>query len=77
MYVVGNQLFNCSVSHYSQENVCDARHTYDLNRRKKTVVNIDAMMGPLGNHSCGKLPPLEKYLLKPGSYTFGFVISFQ
>ena len=76
LHIVGNQQLDASVSHYCQANVYKARHTYELNHKKETYVNVDGAMGPLGNQSCGNIPPLDNYLLKPGVYTFGFVMSF-
>jgi len=35
-----------------------------------------AMGNAMRNQSCGNLPLLDKYLLKPVVYNFGFVISF-
>jgi len=74
--IVGDHQLDGSVSHYRQANIYKALHTYDLNREGKIFVNVDDDMGALGNQSCGNLPPLDKYLLKPGVYNFGFVISF-
>ena len=74
--IAGDHQFDGSVSHYRQANVYEALHTYDLDRKGKTFVNVDGDMGALGNQSCGNIPPLDKYLLKPGVYNFGFVISF-
>ncbi|WP_199614039.1 glycoside hydrolase family 2 TIM barrel-domain containing protein [Paenibacillus alkalitolerans] len=66
----GTPLLDVSVSHYSAHDLARAKHLYDLVRLPETIVNLDYRQGPLGNHSCGEAPPLEKYLLHPKETSF-------
>lgn len=59
---VGMDDFSLNASHFTPEDLTDAKHTYELVRRDETIVNIDFGMSGLGTASCG--PELmEKYRL--------------
>jgi beta-galactosidase len=50
------------------------RHTYDVPVRPLVNLNIDFMqMGVGGDNSWGATPH-EEYMIKPGSYSYGFII---
>lgn len=66
----GLPLLNVSAHHYSPEQLAAAKHNYDLKPMKATVVNMDYEQAPIGNHSCGEAPPLDKYILAPKEMSY-------
>ncbi|MDA3925161.1 MAG: DUF4981 domain-containing protein [Kiritimatiellae bacterium] len=72
--VTGAQSLNCSVKHYTTDNLDEAKHPYDLKKIPNTIVNIDLEQAPLGNGSCGP-KAMEKYIIKVEPKRFGFVIT--
>ncbi|MFE5320560.1 glycoside hydrolase family 2 TIM barrel-domain containing protein [Paenibacillus sp. NPDC056579] len=64
LFIGGMPTVNVSASHYAVDNLCEAEHIYDLIRLNETVIHIDYLQAPIGNHSCGEAPPLDTYLLK-------------
>lgn len=72
--IYGNPSFNISVSHYRVEDVKKAMHTYELKKRKETIVNIDYAQCGVGNQSCGP-ETLEKYRLRPHEVKLSFILS--
>lgn len=55
---VGMEDFSFNASHYTPEDITEADHTYKLNRREETIVNLDYMNSGVGSNSCGpKLLP--------------------
>jgi len=72
--VAGVQSLNCSVKHYTTDNLDQAAHPYDLKKIPRTIVNIDLEQAPLGNGSCGA-KAMKKYIIKVEPKQFGFTIS--
>lgn len=72
--VISDQPYISSVRHYSQKNLSDALHTYELRKDGKTYWYLDYNHNGLGGNSCGP-KPMEKYLFKPVKTSFKFVIS--
>ncbi|BFT71007.1 glycoside hydrolase family 2 TIM barrel-domain containing protein [Paenibacillus sp. P36] len=70
LFIGGLPMFDVSASHYATANVTRAKHTTDLVRLQETIVNLDHQQAPIGNHSCGEAPPLERYLLHPKKTIF-------
>jgi beta-galactosidase len=67
--------FSASAWPYSQDNLSNAKHNFELIPCENTVLNIDcAQMGVGGDNSWG-LPVLEQYQLKPGKYRYCFFIN--
>ncbi len=64
-----------SARHYTDENLSNAYHTYDLKRTDEIYWNIDYAQCGLGNASCGRSFPLEKYRVKPRAVTFEYTIA--
>ena len=64
---------NISVSHFTDKDLENARHTVDLVPRKETIVNIDYEHRGVGNAACGP-DVLEKYRIYPGTYHFQYSI---
>jgi len=68
------QALSFNVSHYSREQMENARYTHVMNRNGEVYLNIDhKQMGVGGIKSWGERP-LEKYQLTTGIYKYGFVI---
>ena len=62
LLVVGMPLLNVSVHHYSDQDLTQARHTYELKRCDETILNLDWSQSGLGSNSCGP-GPLDEYLI--------------
>ena len=61
--------FNCS--HYSDEQLTDTAHDYELVPMEETVIHIDYRHSGIGSNSCG--PALaQKYQLKETEFSFAF-----
>lgn len=73
LLVAAKSLMDVSVMHYTQKNLTDALHTYDLEEIDGTVVNIDYGQSGLGNGSCGP-DQLDKYCMKSELVEFGYII---
>ncbi|GAA4230307.1 hypothetical protein GCM10022291_00110 [Postechiella marina] len=74
--IKGEQPLNFSISPYALNNLNEARHTYELNKRNTLTVNIDLIqMGVGGDNTWSfRAEPLNKYLVKPGDFKYTFYI---
>lgn len=74
--VVGAQALSMSVWPYTQENLNEAKHTFDLNNAGFLTVNIDlTQMGIGGNDSWSPVgAPMEKYQIPSKDYQYSFYI---
>jgi len=70
----GQQPLEVSARHYTDKNLTDAKHTYDLVRTDEIYFNIDLVQCGVGNDSCGGNPPLEPYRVKVEPVSFAFSI---
>ncbi|MHC5056810.1 MAG: beta-galactosidase, LacZ type [Planctomycetota bacterium] len=70
---VGRPLMEVSAGHYTAEDLFWAFHTNSLTRRDEIALNLDLCQRGLGGASCGP-DTLEKYLVKPGKFSFGFAL---
>ena len=69
--------FDFSALHFTDEDLYLVKYSNDLDnvRRSEVVLNLDCVMGGLGNGSCGP-GPLPKYLIQPDrTYSYRFCIS--
>jgi Beta galactosidase small chain. len=69
--------FDFSAQHFTDEDLYLVKYANDLDnvRRSEVVLNLDCVMGGLGNASCGP-GPLPKYLIQPDrTYSYRFRIS--
>jgi beta-galactosidase len=67
-------LLSVSAWPYSQEVLENTTHDFKLEKAEQIVVNIDyGQMGVGGDNSWG-LPVLDEFLIKPGKYSYGFVL---
>lgn len=64
LLVVGMPLMEVNVQYYTSEDLEKAKHTFELNRRKEIILNIDYKQSGLGGGSCGP-DTLPKYLVLP------------
>lgn len=71
---VGFQPLEVNARHYTDKNLSDATHTYELKRTPEIFWSIDQAQCGLGNASCGSEVAIEKYRVKPVPTTFGFSI---
>jgi beta-galactosidase len=68
---LSEQDFECNVSHYTSEQLTNARHNHDLVPEKLTIVRVDYKVSGIGSHSCG--PELmEKYRLGEKEFKLKF-----
>jgi beta-galactosidase len=68
------QHFSFNAAHFTPDDLTRAGHTYDLARRKETIVHIDYKMSGVGSASCG--PQLrEPYQLNEKDIAFALTIS--
>ncbi|MBF0198492.1 MAG: DUF4981 domain-containing protein, partial [Planctomycetes bacterium] len=75
LMVSGNVALTTSARHYSDDNITEARHTYDLEKQKEITFNIDLVQSGVGNNSCGGNPPLEPYRVKANHVSYSFVLA--
>ena len=73
--VTGNGDLQTSVSHYPQEALTEAFHTYELNPSAHTWLCLDAAQRGVGGASCGP-DTLEKYRIGPGRYELNYTMEF-
>jgi len=71
LQVLGAPLIEFSASHFTADDLFQAKHTYDLRPRPEVCLNLDLAQRGLGTASCGP-DTLEKYRLNDASYTFGY-----
>jgi len=68
------QHFSFNAAHYTQEDLTRAAHTYELRRRKETIVHVDYKMSGVGSGSCG--PQLRvPYQLNEKDISFALTIT--
>ena len=61
--------FSFNASHYTPENLTDAKHPYELEKKPETIIHLDYKMSGLGSNSCGpKL--IDKYRLNENKINF-------
>jgi beta-galactosidase len=65
--------FSFNASHFTPEDLTDAMHTYELRKRKETIIHLDYKMSGVGSGSCG--PQLsEPYRLSEKEFSFDISI---
>lgn len=67
---------NFSALHYTDSELMNAQHDWELTPREETILHLDYMQRGVGNASCGDNPPLDKYLV-PGSGTYNYKLRFK
>jgi beta-galactosidase len=69
LLVVGMPLTEVGAHHYTTEDLDDAKHTFELERREDITLNIDYRQSGVGVGSCGP-DTLPQYLIKPKPFHF-------
>jgi hypothetical protein len=67
-----DRLMEVSAHHFTDEDLTEARHTYELTHREQITVNLDYAQSGLGSASCGP-GRLEKYQLKAEETRFSIL----
>ncbi len=63
--------FSFNAAHYTQEDLTQAMHTYELVKRKETIVHLDYQMSGVGSNSCGpELLPAYRFDEEAFAFTF-------
>ncbi len=74
LLAIGMPLLNVSAWPYTQENLEEAVHTYELEYTGDITVNLDyKQMGVGGDNSWGALPH-SQFRLQPRPYKYGFIL---
>ena len=76
MTLCGRQSLEISYREYTEMDIAEALHPYELHPRPYNVLNVNYLMAPVGNESCGPMP-LEKYVLHPQEWDFSIIINFD
>ncbi|SDD76100.1 beta-galactosidase [Paenibacillus sp. UNCCL117] len=63
------QRFSFNAAHYTPLDLTEARHRYELVKRKETIVHLDYKMSGIGSNSCGP-ELLEPYRLDEKEFDF-------
>jgi beta-galactosidase len=71
--VRGMPTIGFSASHFTAQDLTDARHTSDLQPRPEVILNLDHAQRGLGTASCGP-DTSPRYRLSAGTYRFSYVI---
>ena len=76
LLALADSLLSVSAWPYSQEDLTEASHTYELPERDFTTVNLDyKQMGVGGDNSWSeKARPMPKYRLSESTYAYGFTL---
>ncbi len=69
--VRGEPTLEFSASHFTDDDLWQARHTSDLQPRPEVILNLDAAQRGLGTASCGP-DTLEQYKLQERVYRFAY-----
>lgn len=67
LLVINLPMAEMNVSHFTADDLYQARHTYELTPRPETIVQVDAKQSGLGGASCGP-NTLPQYLVPPDIY---------
>jgi len=70
-----DRAFETSARPYTDKNLTEARHTFDLERTGEVYWNLDYKQCGVGNASCGTASPVPEARVKPKPVKFGFSLS--
>lgn len=73
---VGMQKFAFNVSRYTQEELTNKKHSYELVPEENTVVCLDYAQSGIGSNSCGPVLS-EKYQLNQEEFEFGMTLVWR
>jgi beta-galactosidase len=66
--------FFFNASHYTQEELTEKRHNFELTNSRHTVLCLDYKQNGIGSNSCGP-ELLKKYRFDENEFTFAFTLS--
>ena len=69
LLAIGMPLLEVSAHHFTTEDLTNAKHTFELERREDITLNLDHRQSGLGGGSCGP-DTLPKYLINPEPINF-------
>ncbi|MDQ0198694.1 beta-galactosidase subunit alpha [Neobacillus ginsengisoli] len=69
LMAVAKESMNFSSHYYTNEDIEEAKHLYQLKKRGFITLNLDSQLMGLGSNSCGP-GPLSEYLLKPSPFKY-------
>ena len=72
----GEKTFSFNASVYTQEELTEKRHNFELVPCGSTVLNLDFRQNGIGSNSCGPRPQ-EKYRLAEESFTFALNLKLE
>ncbi|MBN2501361.1 MAG: DUF4981 domain-containing protein [Anaerolineales bacterium] len=73
LLAVAKPLLEMGVSHFTADDLYQALHTNELERRPEVYWTLDVMQCGLGGNSCGPMT-LDKYLVQPGTFAFSVLL---
>lgn len=74
--IICDKTFSFNLSYYSQQEIEQAKHFYELNPQKNPILCIDYMMSGIGSNSCGpELAPQYKLIQKYINMEINFVFT--
>jgi len=73
LQVIGQPTIEFSASHFTTEDLYNARHTIDLRPRDEVLLYLDHRQRGLGTASCGP-DTLEQYRLRESEYNFAYLL---
>ncbi|MFP4053462.1 MAG: beta-galactosidase small subunit, partial [Phycisphaerae bacterium] len=73
LLVAAEDVLEFSALHFSDRDLYDATHTWQLDARPETYLTLDARNRGLGGRSCGP-DTLEKYRVEPGTWRLTFTL---
>ena len=71
-----NKPYSFNVSHYSQEQLENTAHNFELQKEPYTILCIDYAQNGIGSQSCGPRTE-EKYLFNTEKFKFSFVMKLN
>lgn len=76
LYAVSEEAFSFNVSEYTQEELTEKAHSYELEKCGSTVLCLDYAQSGIGSNSCG--PELsEEYRLDQEAFEFGIKLGLE
>ena len=71
LWVVSEKTFSFNASRYTQEELTEKKHNYELVPSNHTVLCIDYKLDGIGSNSCGPGPE-EQYQFSENAFVFEF-----
>ena len=71
---IADGTMSASALPYTQMQLTQAAHPYQLPKSNATILHLDAKVTGLGGNSCGQGGPLDKDVTKAANIDFGFII---